>query len=139
MMTKHEKPLRPRAAAAVLAMLAGLAVLILPGQHDAFAWGGGGAARLPPASPAAADCEGDACAEVAVTFDESRQQYRAVNNSADRWARVTASNVVASASACLAPGKDAYLSLKSITGAYHAAYVEARCGEEAASGPPAGE
>jgi hypothetical protein len=135
MMTKHEKPLRPRAAAAVLAMLAGLAVLILPGRHDAFARGGG-AARLPPASPAAADCEGDACSQVSVTFDESKQEYRAVNNSADRWARVTASNVAASASACLAPGKDAYLALKSIAGSYHAAYAEVRCGEAEPTGPP---
>lgn len=134
MMTKHEKPLRPRAAAAVLAMLAGLAVLILPGWHDAFARGGG-AARLPPASPAAADCEGDACGQITLTFDESKQQYRAVNNSSDRWARVTASNEAASAGACLAPGKDAYLPLKSIAGPYHAAYAEARCGEAAANPP----
>ena len=93
----------------------------------------------PPPPRASEECEGDACSQVTVTFDESKQQYRAWNNSAERWARVTASNVAASASACLAPGKDAYLPLKSITGSYHAAYAEERCGEPAASGPPAGE
>jgi hypothetical protein len=82
------------------------------------------------------ECEGDACSQVTVTFDESKQQYRALNNSSDRWTQVTASNMAASASACLAPGKKVYLPLKSIVGPYHAAYAETRCGEDAASGPP---
>ena len=95
------------------------------------------AGRAHSSARAAEECEGDACGQVSVTFDESKQQYRALNNSADRWASVTASNMAASASACLAPGKEAYLPLKSIAGPYHAAYAEARCGEETASGPPA--
>jgi hypothetical protein len=123
-----------RAAAASVALTA-LAALVLSGQGGTHALARG----LSPLPPAAAECEGDACSQVTVTFDESKQQYRAVNNSPDRWARVTASNMAASASACLAPGRDAYLPLKSVAGAYHAAYAEARCGEPEATGPPAGE
>jgi len=119
--------------AALLAALAGPAAL------GPAARGGPLARSLSSSRPAAAECEGDACSQVSVTFDESRQQYKAVNNSSDRWAQVTASNMAASASACLAPGKEAYLPLKSITGAYGAEYAEARCGEAAASGPPARE
>jgi hypothetical protein len=121
----------------VLAMIIGLATMV-SGRFCATTL-----ARVPSPSSAlayvAAECEGDACSQVSVTIDESKQQYRAVNNSADRWARVTASNMAASASVCLAPGKEAYLPMKSITGAYHAVYAEAKCGEEAASGPPSGE
>ena len=130
-MTRHSNHAGLRTAAA-LAVLMGSAVLALSGRGNSPALARG----LSPVRPAVADCEGDACSQVTVTFDESRQQYRAQNNSGDRWARVTASNMAASASACLAPGKDAYLPLKSITGAFHAGYAEARCGEEAASGPP---
>jgi hypothetical protein len=43
------------------------------------------------ARPAPDDCEGDACASVTVTFDETKQQYLAQNNSSDRWVRVSAS------------------------------------------------
>jgi len=76
----------------------------------------------------------------AVSFDEMKGQYRAQNNSPDRWARVTAANVASAASVCLAPGQAAHLSLKSIVGPYRAACAPARCGEEDASGaPPAGE
>jgi hypothetical protein len=88
------------------------------------------------AAPASTDCEGDACAQVSVAFDEARQQYHAQNNSADRWARVTASNLAASSSACLGPGKDAYLTLKSISGAYRAEFAEPRCGEQGPDGAP---
>jgi hypothetical protein len=133
-MTRKKGRTRPRAAAGAAALLA-LTVLTLPGQSVA-------SARMPPSVLAAAtvvtDCEGDACAQITVAFDESKQQYRAVNNSPDRWARVTASNMAGSASACLAPGREAYLPLKSISGAYHAAYAEVRCGEPEATGPPTG-
>lgn len=71
-----------------------------------------------PAPPP--DCEGDGCQHVAVTFDETKGQYRAQNNSADAWVRVTASNMASSASVCVAPGKADYLPLKSIVGAYKA-------------------
>lgn len=84
----------------------------------------------PRASSARApdDCEGDACAQVSVSFDEAKQQYRARNSSADRWVRVTASNLAAAASACLAPGKEEYIAIRSIAGNYHADYSEPRCG-----------
>ena len=137
-MTMGREMLRLRAPFLALAMFVGLTASIVSGRFGAHAL----ARELSPSSsllPVATECEGDACSQVTLTFDESKQQYRAVNNSADRWARVTASNMAASASVCLAPGKDAYLPLKSITGAYHAAYAEAKCGEQAASGPPAGE
>lgn len=42
----------------------------------------------------ATDCEGDACSQVTVAFDESKQQYRALNNSTDRWTRIAASNLL---------------------------------------------
>ena len=81
-------------------------------------------------APTAEDCEGGACAQVAVTFDEAKQQFLARNNSADRWVRVAASNLAASAVACLPPGKDDYLQLKSIVGAYRADFSEVRCGSQ---------
>jgi hypothetical protein len=81
------------------------------------------------AAPAAANCEGDACSQVTFTFDDAKQQYHAQNNSTDRWARVTGSNLAATASACLAPGKDTYLPLKSINGSYRADYSDPKCGE----------
>jgi hypothetical protein len=111
-MTRKKGLIRPRMAAAGSAALLALTTLMMPVRSAAFA------RTLRPAS---------------------RQQYRAVNNSPDRWARVTASNMAASASACLAPGREAYLPLKSISGAYRAAYAEARCGEPEATGPPGGE
>jgi phage baseplate assembly protein gpV len=66
------------------------------------------------------DCEGDGCAAVAVTYDEAKGQYRVQNNSSDAWVRVTASNMAASASVCVAPGKADLLPLKSIVGSYRA-------------------
>ena len=85
-------------------------------------------ALAPTAAPAAAyDCEGDACSQVSLTFDEAKGEYKVQNNSADRWVRVDASNVATSASACAAPGKAEYLALKSIDGAYRASYAETGC------------
>jgi hypothetical protein len=132
-MTRQKGRIGLRVTAAASAALMSLAMMTPPEQSGVLARG------LSNLRPAADECDGDACAQVSVTFDESRQQYRAQNNSADRWARVTASNMAASASACLAPGKEGHLPLKSIAGSYHAEYAEARCGEEAASGPPGGE
>lgn len=137
-MTKHNDRIKLRGGAALVAVLMGVMVLALSGRSVAPALARG-LSRTLTVTAAVAECEGDACAEVSVTFDEARQQYRAQNNSADRWARVTASNMASSASACLAPGREAYLPLKSISGGYHAAYAEVRCGEAEATGPPAGE
>lgn len=135
-MTRKKGRIKLIAAGVWPAALAVVVVLTLPWQPSAFAHTPSHASAM---APAVTDCEGDACAQVAIAFDESRQQYRAQNNSADRWARVTASNTAGSASACLAPGGATYLPLKSIAGAYQAAYAEARCGEPEATGPPGGE
>lgn len=135
-MTMKNGRIRSRAVAAVAAALLALTTLTSQAQT------GAPARSLRPvstAAPALTECEGDACSQVTLAFDEARRQYRAVNNSADRWARVTASNMAGSASACLAPGGAAYLPLKSISGAYHAAYADTRCGEPEATGPPTGE
>lgn len=130
-MTKNKGRIRLGAAA-----LLALTTLMMPVQPVVFS-----RTRSPASAtaPVIAECEGDACSQVTVAFDESKQQYHAQNNSADHWARVTASNTAASASACIAPGREAYLPLKSIAGAYHAEYAGARCGEPEPSGPPGGE
>lgn len=133
-MTRRSNWMRLQTAVAS-ALMAGFAASVLWAQGGAHA----SARGLPSPRPEVTECEGDACSQVTLAFDEARQQYRALNNSADRWARVTASNMAASATACLAPGREAYLPLKSISGTYHAAYAEARCGEPEATGPPGGE
>jgi hypothetical protein len=92
------------------------------------------AAAARPARPPAAECEGDACATVTLAFDEARQQYRVQNTSADRWAKVSAANLAAAVTLCLAPGGDEYLPLKSVVAPYRAAYAEARCGAPAGVG-----
>jgi hypothetical protein len=123
MMKKQTSRLRGRlrisgAAAAALAALA------LSAQA-------GASARVTPAyadTPPALECEGTACAQVTVTFDEAKQQYRVHNSSADTYVRVSASNLSASAEACVAPGKDAYLLLKGITGPYRADSEGSSCG-----------
>jgi hypothetical protein len=112
---------------AALVVLTGMA-LMPSGRPGAFARAND-IEPLPPTSSVAADCEGDACASVTLTFDDAKQQYRARNNSTDRWVSVSGSNLAAASSACLAPGKDAYLPLKSLVAPYRAVYAEERCGE----------
>ena len=73
------------------------------------------------------DCEGDACGQVTVTWDDSKQQYKVQNSSTDKSIRVGAANLAATASVCVPPGKTDYLFLKSIVGAYHATYQQT-CG-----------
>ena len=108
---------RPLISAA-LALLCALTLALSPGA----------AAVSDAPAPLPADCEGAACSQVTLVFDEAKQQYRAQNNSTDRWAKVSASNLAASASACLAPGAGDYLPLKSVVGPYQAAYAEPKCG-----------
>ena len=86
--------------------------------------------HAPSASAATTDCEGDACSQVTVTFDDAKQQYQAQNNSTDRWMRVSASNVAAATSVCLGPGKSDYLQLKSLVMPYRATYADTKCGEQ---------
>lgn len=108
-----------------LTFLLGVALLAAADSHHATA-----VARQPPmvSAAAATDCDGDACASVDFTFDDAKQQYRAQNNSADRWMRVTASNLAASATACVGPGAASYLPLKSVVGNYSAAFADVKCG-----------
>jgi hypothetical protein len=86
------------------------------------------------ATQTSTECEGEACSSVTLTFDDEKQQYLVRNNSSDRWARVSASNLAAAVSACVAPGKDEYLPLKSVVAPYRAVYAEARCGAPAGVG-----
>lgn len=106
------------------ALLAGSAVLFLPGHGGRRAHAG----SLSSSRPTAGECEGDACQQVTLIYDESKSEYRAQNNSTDRWARVSASNAAASSTICLAPGKADLLPLKSVVGPYQAEYAEPRCG-----------
>ena len=78
----------------------------------------GAAAQGPGPAPA---CEGSACAQVALSFDDARQQYRAQNNS-DRAVVVEGENLVAAARVRVAAGRAEYLPLKSLAGAYRANY-----------------
>jgi hypothetical protein len=84
-----------------------------------------------PSPPVATECEGEACPQVSLTFDADKQQYLAHNNSTDRWVKVSASNLSSFASACVGPGKDGELALKSVVGPYRAEYAEERCGARA--------
>jgi hypothetical protein len=55
----------------------------------------GAAENLLPVSPASSlsvDCEGNACAQVTLTFDDAKQQYKVQNNS-NQLVRVEASNL----------------------------------------------
>ena len=67
------------------------------------------------------DCEGNACGQVTLTFDETKQQYLAQNVS-DRVVRVEASNWAGGRSVIVEAGKSAYLPLKSFIGPYRANY-----------------
>ena len=67
------------------------------------------------------DCEGDACTNVTLTFDQEKQQYKVQNNS-DRTVRVEASNWAGGSSVRIEAGKTDYLPMKSFTGPYRANY-----------------
>lgn len=67
------------------------------------------------------DCEGNACSQVILTFDEAKQQYKVQNNS-DRLVRVEASNLAGGNRILVEAGKEAYLAMKSILGPYRANY-----------------
>jgi len=68
------------------------------------------------------ECEGDACSQVTLTWDETKERYKVQNNSSDQWVRVEAANLAATATTCVEPSKEAFLSLKSIVGAYKAKF-----------------
>lgn len=102
------------------------------------AWCAAGTAAGSAAPPTPPECEGDACSQVTLTFDEAKEQYRVQNNSSDRWVRVAAANLGAAAFVCLAPGKEGRLNLKSVAGPYRADFAEAWCGAEGPVGSPPG-
>lgn len=76
------------------------------------------------------ECEGDACAQVTITWVDAKQQYKVQNNSTDRWVKVEAANLVTSASLCLGPTRNDHLSLSTVVGAFHATLVEENCGRK---------
>lgn len=113
-----------------------LALALMIGSASAMSGRSGAvtSARVLTPSPSpsvATECEGEACPQVSLTFDADKQQYLARNNSTDRWAKVSASNLSSFASACVGPGKDGELALKSVVGPYRAEYAEERCGARA--------
>lgn len=134
-MTIRREMFRLRAVLTASAIWLGLTALMLSGGFGSVTL-----ARMHTASPSSlhtvTECEGTACSQVSVLFDEAKQFYHAQNNSSDHWARVTASNMAATATACLGPGKEAYLQLKSIDGPYRADFADARCGEQGPEGTP---
>jgi hypothetical protein len=67
------------------------------------------------------DCEGNACGQVTLTFDGSKQQYKVQNNS-DRLVWVEASDTAGGRSVIVEPGKAGYLPMKSFIGPYRAIY-----------------
>lgn len=121
-MMKRSERLRTTACAAALLCAA---VVIASGRSGLPA---SGPPPLKVATSAAIECEGDACAQVTFTYDEAKGEYRAQNGSADRWVKVSASNLAAAAAVCLAPGKTDALALKSVVGPIHADLAEPRCG-----------
>ncbi len=79
---------------------------------------------LTPAAPRPApayDCEGTACSQVALEWEEEGQQFRAQNNS-ERRVRFQVNTFAGSSSVSVEPGKSDYLKVKSFNGPYHADY-----------------
>lgn len=73
------------------------------------------------ASSSYLDCEGNACAQVTLTYDEAKEQYKVRNNS-DRSVRVEASDWAGGSSVRVEGGKTDHLPMKSFVGAYRANY-----------------
>jgi hypothetical protein len=73
-------------------------------------------AALPSAAP---DCEGNACAQVTLTWDAGGGKYRA-HNAGSRRARVEAFNWAGGCSVLVEPGASQYLPLRSFDGPYRA-------------------
>ena len=72
-----------------------------------------------PTSTVAYDCEGTACSQVTLTWDEEGQQFRADNNS-DRRVRVEVSTFAGPSGITVEAGKSEYLKVKGFNGPYHA-------------------
>lgn len=73
----------------------------------------------PPGLTAAYDCEGAACPQITLTWEEEGQQFRA-DNSSDRRVRVEVSTFAGPSSATVEAGKSEYLKVKGFNGPYRA-------------------
>lgn len=91
-----------------------------------FAHTAAGANTNLSSTPSVIDCEGNACAQIVLTWDSEKQDYKVQNNSQEQWVRVSAANLAATSRICVGPSGTAYLSLTSIVGAYHTTY-DASC------------
>ena len=95
-----------------MAALTAAVALTLSGQAGALG-------RVAP--PPALECEGAACAQVTLTFDEAREQYK-VENDSGRVVIVEGANLVSTARVRVGAGQSDYLPLKTIVGVYRADY-----------------
>ncbi len=67
------------------------------------------------------DCEGDACSQVALSWDNDRQQFR-VQNESDRSVKVEVTMYAGTSSLQVDAHKSDYLLVKTFTGPYRANY-----------------
>lgn len=80
---------------------------------------------LLPANPSSSsstayyDCEGDACASVALSWEQDGQRFR-VDNSSERRVRVTVSSFAGESWVAVGPRASAYLTVKHFRGPYRA-------------------
>ncbi len=93
-----------------------LAVVCLAASHSALA-------AITPLRAAlnTLNCEGTACSQVTLSWDEAKQHYDAQNNS-NRRVWVEASNLGASARVLVSPHETGKLLLRSIVSPYRANY-----------------
>lgn len=112
----HSKTIRTASFAAVLVL-----------ASSPYAAANPASVPVPGASPAGAvaanaaayDCEGTACAQVVLTLDAEKGQFKAQNNS-DRPVRVEMFNWAGGASVVVAPGKFEHIAMKSFDGPFRA-------------------
>jgi len=93
-----------------------LAMVCLAASHSALA-----AITPPSAALTTLNCEGTACSQVTLSWDEAKQHYDAQNNS-NRRVWVEASNLGASARVLVSPHETGKLLLRSIVSPYRANY-----------------
>ena len=68
------------------------------------------------------ECEGDACAQVTLTWDNDRQQFRVQNNS-DRPVQVEVTTFAGESRVRVLPGTSEYLQVKNFIGPYRAIFI----------------
>lgn len=77
--------------------------------------------RAAVARPSAYDCEGAACASVALAWEEEGQRFR-VDNSSSRRVRVEVETFAGKSSVTVEPQKSEYIQVKSFNGPYRAEF-----------------